>query len=351
MDISIILPVHNERGNLAPLIQEIEQAVGATGRPYEIIAVDDGSTDGSAELLRQLAAIMPFLKVLIFRRNSGQSAAFDAGFRNATGQIVVTMDADGQNDPADIVRMIALLEKQGYDFVAGNRARRRDGFVLRKLPSRIANFLIRRVTKTRLRDLGCSLKVYRREVTDELRLYGEMHRFIGVLVEGLGARTAELEVNHRPRQTGSSKYGITRTFKVLLDLLTVWFMRSYQTKPIYVFGGTGLLLGMISAVMLGVVAYQRVVNHIFVHLQPLFILAMIFAVMAVQFLGMGLIAEIMIRTYFESQRKPAYRIAQRIGFETSALRATPRITHLVNAPRPDAAAQDAPNPQPSITIR
>ena len=313
MDISVILPVYNERENLAALLNEIAAALDPLDRSYEVIAIDDGSTDGSDQLLRELVAQNPNLRVLLFRHNYGQSAAFDAGFRHAGGNVVVTMDADGQNDPADIPRMIALLEEQGYDFVAGNRAQRRDGFVMRTFPSRIANFIIRRVTGTRLRDLGCSLKVYRGELTRELRLYGEMHRFIGVLVEGLGARTGELAVNHRPRAAGRSKYGITRTFKVLLDLLTVWFMRGYQTKPIYVFGGIGILLGMISAAMSCVVAYQRLFNHVYVHLQPLFIVSMIFAVMAVQFLGMGLLAEIMVRTYFESQRKPTYLIGQTIG--------------------------------------
>ena len=173
------------------------------------------------------------------------------------------------------------------------------------------------VTGTKLRDLGCSLKLYRREVVAELRLYGEMHRFIGVLVEGMGVRTAEMTVHHRPRRAGSSKYGLARTFKVLLDLLTVWFMRGYQTKPIYIFGGIGMLLGMISAVLLGFVAWQRIVHHIFVHLQPMFTIAMIFSVMAVQFLGMGLLAEIMVRTYFESRHKASYLIGERIGFEAA----------------------------------
>src|SRR5438874_559409 len=314
-DISIILPIHNERENLCPLLDEIVHALLPLEREYEIIAVDDASTDGSDQLLRRLVSQNPRLRVIIFRHNQGQSAAFDAGFRHAAGQIIVTMDADLQNDPADIPAMLAMLEEQKLDFVAGRRANRRDGLVLRKLPSRIANFIIRRVTGTRLHDLGCSLKVYRREITDELRLYGEMHRFIGVLVEAIGARTGEIDVNHRPRPAGKSNYGITRTFKVLLDLLTVWFMRGYQTKPIYVFGTLGMLLGMVSVILMGIVAWQRLVNHIFVHLQPLFTIAMIFSVLAVQFLGMGLLAEIMVRTYFESRNKASYQIGERLGFE------------------------------------
>src|SRR5581483_3122243 len=224
MDISIVLPIYNERENLRPLLAEIERGLEPTHLSYEVIAVDDGSTDGSADLLRELAGEKDYLKVILFRQNFGQSAAFDAGFRAASGRLVVTMDADLQNDPADIPRMIEMLEQNQLDFVAGNRGDRKDALVLRKLPSRIANRLIRFVTGTKLHDLGCSLKLYRREFVSELRLYGEMHRFIGVLVEGLGARTMEMTVNHRPRRAGSSKYGIGRTFKVLLDLLTVWFM-------------------------------------------------------------------------------------------------------------------------------
>jgi glycosyltransferase involved in cell wall biosynthesis len=315
MDIAVILPICNERENLRALLEEIEHALEPTGYSFEVIAVDDGSTDGSADLLRDLASEKRYLKLIIFRQNYGQSAAFDAGFRAATAKWIVTMDADLQNDPADIPRMIELMERDHLDFVAGNRGDRKDGFVLRKFPSRIANLLIRAVTGTKLRDLGCSLKLYRREVVSELRLYGEMHRFIGVLVEGMGVRTAEMVVHHRPRRAGQSKYGLGRTFKVMLDLLTVWFMRGYQTKPIYIFGGIGLLLGAISTALLGFVAWQRVVNHIYVHLQPMFTIAMIFSVMAVQFLGMGLLAEIMVRTYFESRQKPSYLIGEKIGFD------------------------------------
>jgi glycosyltransferase involved in cell wall biosynthesis len=316
MDITIVLPVHNERENLRALVEEIECALTPTNRSFEIIAVDDGSDDGSSALIHDLANEKPFVRGIFFRKNYGQSAAFDAGFRAASGRLIVTMDADLQNDPADIPRMVAMIDEQGLDFVAGNRGKRQDGLVFRRMPSRIANWMIRRVTGTRLRDLGCSLKVYRREVVEELRLYGEMHRFIGVLVEGLGARIAETPVNHRPRRAGQSKYGLSRTFKVMLDLITVWFMRGYETKPIYIFGGIGMLLGMISGLLLAIVAWQRVINHIYVHLQPLFTIAMIFSVMAVQFLGMGLLAEIMVRTYFESRQKSSYLVSERIGFAT-----------------------------------
>jgi glycosyltransferase involved in cell wall biosynthesis len=315
MDISVILPVYNERENLCALIDEIAAALRPLEVEYEIIAVNDGSTDGSEALLRQLAGQRDDVKLISFRRNCGQSAAFDAGFVHACGDVVVTMDADGQNDPADIPRMIQYLHQQNLDFVAGERADRQDTLLARKLPSRVANWIIRRVTGTKVRDLGCSLKVYRGEIARELRLYGEMHRFIGVLVEGLGARTGQIAVNHRPRRAGCSKYGIGRAYKVLLDLMTVWFMRGYQTKPLYVFGSIGLLL-MAGAIGLSVfVLWEKIARGVWVHRNPLFLLSMAMSVVAVQFFGMGLIAEIMVRTYFESRQKPSYLIAERVGFD------------------------------------
>lgn len=314
IDVSVVIPVYNEEGNLRSLIEEIERALAPTSKTFEIIAIDDGSRDGSRQVLIELARQRPDLKVIVFRRNCGQSAAFDAGFRFASGRVIVTLDADRQNDPADIPKMLAMLD-EGYDVVTGFRAQRQDQFLLRTLPSRIANFIIRRVTKTQVRDLGCSLKVYRREITDELNLYGEMHRFIAVLVENMGARLAEVPVNHRSRTSGQSKYGLTRVFKVLLDLVTVWFMRSYHTKPIYVFGGVGLLLLGISGAISLYVLYEKFWLAIWVHRNPLFILSMILMVVGVQFLGLGLLAEIVVRTYFESQQKKSYNIASKIGFE------------------------------------
>ena len=335
MDVSIILPAHNERENLEPLLVELQQSLDATGRSYEIIAIDDGSIDGTGDLLKDLAARTPELKVLRFRQNYGQSAAFDAGFRHAAGRIVATMDADGQNDPADLPRMIELIDRDGYDFVIGYREHRQDGLLLRRIPSRVANFIIRRVTGTRVGDLGCSLKVYRREITDQLRLYGEMHRFIAVLVESLGARTVEVPVHHRPRTAGRSKYGLARSFKVLLDLVTVWFMRGYQTKPIYVFGGTGMLLGVFGLLLSVLVLYQKFVHGVWVHRNPLFTVAMIFSVMAVQFLALGILAEIMVRTYFESQHKTSYLIGSRVGFDGTSSRESapqrPILTHLLDS--------------------
>jgi glycosyltransferase involved in cell wall biosynthesis len=285
----------------------------------------------------------------MFRQNYGQSAAFDAGFRHASGRFVVTMDADLQNDPRDIPRMIDLLDREGYDFAAGRRAGRLDGWLFRRLPSALANAIIRKVTGTRLRDLGCSLKAYRRELTDELRLYGEMHRFIGVLVEGLGARTVEIAVNHRRRTAGQSKYGLTRVFKVLLDLLTVWFMRGYQTKPIYIFGGTGLVLGFASVGLSGLVLYQKLHNGVFVHRNPLFTLSMMLSVVAVQFLALGLLAEIVVRTYFESQRKAAYLIGDSIGFDPVRSGAGRDDAHEI-PPRSPLVVTIAPSVRKSSTV-
>ena len=309
MDISVVLPIFDEKDNVRPLLDELDSVLGPYGRSYEILAVDDGSRDGTRDILRKLADERPHLKLLFFRRNSGQTAAFDAGFRNATGDIVVTMDADLQNDPHDIPRMIEKLE-EGYDLVSGWRRKRKDGFVLRRLPSVIANTMIRKVTRAPIHDLGCSLKVYRKEITDELRLYGEMHRFIAPLAEAMGARIAEVEVNHRARQMGASKYGLNRTFKVMLDLLTVWFMRSFQTKPIYVFGGGGLALMMLGFATSMFVLWQKLAEGVWVHRNPMFLLAIMFTLVGVQFLGIGLVAEIMVRTYFESQQKTAYSISE-----------------------------------------
>lgn len=311
IDVTVVLPIYNEVENIEPLLLEIEEALST--RTFEVIAVDDGSKDGSRKLLSDLAARKTYLKTIFFRANSGQSAAFDAGFRHASGRIVITMDADRQNDPRDIPKMINLID-EGHDFVTGWRRKRRDGFFLRTLPSRIANFIIRKVTGTKLHDMGCSLKAYRREITDEMRLYGEMHRFISVLAEGLGARVTELEVNHRPRVAGQSKYGLARTFKVVLDLFTIWFMKGYQTKPIYVFGGVGLSMLALSFAISVFVLYEKFAQGAWVHRNPLFIMAVTISIMGVQLLALGLLSEMLVRTYFESQGKPAYSILSKNGF-------------------------------------
>ncbi len=314
LGLSVVIPVHNEVENVVALLDELVTVLSSQRRSYEVIVIDDGSTDGTTALLHKLAADRPYLKVIFFRRNFGQTAAFDAGFRAASGAMIVSMDGDLQNDPHDIPAMLDRLD-EGYDMIAGWRRARKDALVLRKVPSRIANWLIRKATATSIHDLGCSLRAYRREVTEELRLYGEMHRFISVLADSMGARIAEVEVNHRVRKAGVSKYGLRRTVKVMLDLMTVMFMRRYQTKPIYVFGGLGSLMAMGSTAIFGYVLWEKLHEGIWVHRNPLFLVAAMGMLVGVQLLATGLIAELIIRTYYESQGKRAYSIAGSAGFE------------------------------------
>jgi glycosyltransferase involved in cell wall biosynthesis len=313
--LSVLLPIKDEADNIVRLLDEIERALGPLGHPFEVIAVDDGSTDGSRALLEREAGRRAYLRVIRFRRNVGQTAAFDAGFRHATGDIIVTLDADLQNDPADIAPMLRMVEHEGYDFVTGWRRTRHDDLLLRKLPSRIGNWLIRLVTRTRIHDLGCSLRVYRRELTNELRLYGEMHRFIGVLLENIGGRVGEVEGTHRPRVAGVSKYRWPRAIKVVLDLLTVWFMHGYGTKPSHVFGGFGLVLLSASGLLTGWVLVEKYAFAIWVHRNPLLLGAVFLGVVGVQFVGLGLLAELLVRTYFEASGRVPYSVARTIGFE------------------------------------
>ena len=318
MDLSVVLPIFNERDNLEPLFDEIDKALAPSGLDYEIIAVDDGSRDGSRKWLRERASAQGRIRLVAFRRNCGQAAAFDAGFRHARGRIVATLDADLQNDPADIPKLIAMLEKDELDVVTGWRADRKDGMFLRKVPSRIANALIRRVTGTRVHDLGCSLKVYRKEITDEIRLYGEMHRFLVPLAEQQGARVGEMVVHHRARHAGTSKYGLGRTVKVLIDLVTVWFLHRYQTKPSYVFGGAGLAMLTLSLSTAAWVLWEKLGHGVWVHRNPLFLIAIVLGLLGAQSIGLGLLAEIVVRTYFESQGRSPYPVAERVGFPEPA---------------------------------
>jgi glycosyltransferase involved in cell wall biosynthesis len=311
---SVVIPVFNEVENLGALLDELEGVLSANYSSYEVIVVDDGSGDGTGPLLRRLVGERQHVRAVFLRRNFGQTAAFDAGFRAASGDIIVTMDGDLQNDPADIPAMVRKLD-EGCDLVAGWRWKRRDGALLRKLPSRVANWLIRKATQAPIHDLGCSLRVYRREITEELRLYGEMHRFISVLAFNMGARISEVKVNHRPRRAGSSKYGLRRTLKVVLDLITVLFLRRYQTKPIYVFGGLSLFMFAGAAALWMFVLWEKLSQGIWVHRNPLFVIAVMAALVAVQLMATGLIAELIIRTYYESQGKRTYSIAGHAGFD------------------------------------
>ena len=305
--VSIVVPLFNERDNVKELAGSIAEVMDAAGMSYEIIMVDDGSSDGTVDLLCDLQRTYPHIRIVQFRRNFGQTAALAAGFDHAAGQIVIPLDGDLQNDPADIPRMIEKLN-EGYDVVSGWRKHRKDKLFSRKIPSWIANFLISKITGVVLHDYGCTLKAYRREVVQHINLYGEMHRFIPALAKWSGASVTELEVNHRPRLHGVTKYGLSRIVKVLLDLVTVKFLGSFSTKPIHVFGGIGLVSLLCSMVTGMIVIYQKWVYHTDMSGNPLLLITALLIMMCVQFLLMGLLAEMMARTYHESQNKLTYVI-------------------------------------------
>ena len=308
-DLSIVIPIHNEAPNLRELFREFTEVLTKAGRPYEILLVDDGSTDESFEILRELQASDSRLRVIQFRRNFGQTAAFAAGFAHARGRYIVTADGDLQNDPADIPSMVARLEK-GDDIVCGWRKDRKDTFINRRLPSMIANRLISWATGVRLHDYGCSLKVFRAEVVKPLRLYGEMHRFLPALASEMGVRVSEQVVNHRARRFGRTKYGISRTIRVVLDLLTVKFLLSYSTRPLQVFGLYGVVMGALGTVVCGWVAYEKYFIAGWQDRTWLLLLGILLIMAGFQLLTLGLLAELQSRTYHESQNKPTYVIRQ-----------------------------------------
>ena len=313
LNLSIVVPVFNEEDNLHLLFDSIKAALESLPRSWEVVFVDDGSYDNSLNVLHELAEQdAGHVRVVSFRRNFGQTAAIVAGLDYAQGKIIVLLDADMQNDPADIPMMLDKLD-EGYDMVSGWRKARKDNYLTRTLPSNLANWLISRVTRVPLHDYGCTLKAYRRDVLEGFRLYGEMHRFIPVFANWVGARITEVQVNHRPRQYGKTKYGLERTVKVILDLFTVKFLVSYSSKPIYLFGGTGLALISGGGVMLLYLFVRRVLGTIAVLGSPLFQLAVMLLILGFQSFLMGLIAEMLVRTYYESQRKPTYRIRRTIN--------------------------------------
>lgn len=306
--ISVVVPLLDEQDNLPPLYEQITRSL--TGRhEYELIFIDDGSTDRSFEILKGLQASDPRVRVIRFRRNFGQTAALSAGFARARGEVVVALDADLQNDPADIPMLVAKLD-EGYDVVSGWRKVRHDAALKRKLPSRLANGLISYITGVRLHDYGCTLKAYRREILAETRLYGEMHRFIPALASWSGARVTECVVNHRPRTAGKAKYGLGRTLKVVLDLMTVKFLGSFSTKPIYAFGGLGLFTALLAFLFAWIVVYQKIEHKTDMSGNPLLLLSAVLVITTVQFILMGLIAELLVRTYHESQNRPTYVIRE-----------------------------------------
>ncbi len=313
-EISVVIPLYNEVESVQPLYDQLTAALEGMGRPYEIIIVDDGSTDGSFEALKRLHQKDARLRVIRLRRNFGQTPAFTAGFDAARGRWIVTMDADLQNDPADIPALMAKAE-EGYDVVSGWRVRRQDALLSRKIPSRVANWLIAQVTGVHLHDYGCSLKVYHRDVVKNIKLYGELHRFVPAVASGLGIRVAEVAVRHRPRELGQSKYAgwrntVTRTIKVLLDLLTVRFMLSYSTRPIHIFGTLGLLTSGAGFIMGLFLMYVKFILGENIGDRPLLMLAVLLMIVGMQFVTMGLLGELIVRTYHEAQDKPIYVVRE-----------------------------------------
>jgi glycosyltransferase involved in cell wall biosynthesis len=301
----------NEEENIPILYQELTDVLSGTGLEYELIFVDDGSTDRSYSILLDIQKCDDHLIIISFRRNFGQTAALSAGFDHARGDMIITMDADLQNDPRDIPRLIEKLG-EGYDLINGWRFDRKDPFINRRLPSIIANWVISTTTHVKLHDYGCTLKAFRKEITQNIRLYGEMHRFIPAIASGLGAAIAEVKVNHRERRFGKSKYGISRTIRVILDLITVKFLLSYSTRPIQVFGLLGFTSGMAGFLIAIVMTIQRQFYGIGIANRPMLLLAILLMFIGLQFVSLGLIAELQSRTYHESQNKPIYVIRKKI---------------------------------------
>ncbi len=310
MKVSIIVPVYNEEQNIGLLYKAVEKSAKTMGIPWELILVDDGSQDNSLEKIKDIVKEHPkHVSAVVLRRNFGQTAAIAAGIDHSEGEIIILLDADLQNDPADIPIMVKKLA-EGYDLVSGWRFHRQDKFLTRTLPSRIANSLISAVTGVKLHDYGCTLKAYRREVLTGFRLYGEMHRFIPVYANSVGAKIVEVKVHHHARKFGKEKYGLERVFKVILDLFTVKFLTSYSSKPIYLFGGTGIALITFSFISLLYLGIRRIIAKISPFSSPLFTIAIMIASMGFQSILMGLIAELLVRTYHESQNKPVYTVRE-----------------------------------------
>jgi glycosyltransferase involved in cell wall biosynthesis len=317
-DLSVVIPVFNEEPNVEPLYGELTTTLEAWGRPYELIFVDDGSTDGTFSVLERLHGVDNRLRVIQFRRNFGQTAAFAAGFAAAHGRLIATSDGDLQNDPEDIPRLAARID-EGYDVVCGWRKRRQDPFLSRRLPSMLANRLISWSTGVYLNDYGCSLKVFRSEVVKPLRLYGELHRFLPALASEQGVKIAEQPVNHRARVHGRSKYGIGRTMRVILDLMTVKFLLSYSTRPLQIFGLIGIPMGIVGGSILGYLGVMRILGLTSLNERmPLVTLGMLLVFIGLQFITLGLIAELQARTYHESQNKPVYAIRRVLGASEAA---------------------------------
>jgi glycosyltransferase involved in cell wall biosynthesis len=305
-DLSVVIPIYNEAPNIEPLYRELTEALEVSQRAYELILVDDGSTDDSWHIIAAIQARDPRMRAFRFRRNFGQTAAFAAGFAAARGRLIVTADGDRQNDPRDIPALAERLDREGADIVCGWRKDRKDAFLSRRVPSYLANRLISWATGVHLNDYGCSLKVFRAEVVKPLRLYGELHRFLPALASEVGVNILEVPVNHRPRQAGRSKYGISRTIRVVLDLVTVKFLLSYSTRPLQIFGLVGFGMGLTGGAIAAWLAYVRLIGQQAIGDRPLLLLAILLIFTGVQLVTIGLLAELQSRTYHESQSKPIY---------------------------------------------
>lgn len=310
--LSIIIPVYNEAENIAPLALEISEMAKKLTKPIEVIWIDDGSTDGTYSKLKEISVRNENTKIISFAGNFGQTAAIAAGIKYAKAEFIAILDGDGQNNPADIIFMLERLDKD-YDIISGWRKNRKDDWFTRTFPSHIANKIISQVTGVHLHDYGCTLKIYRAEFLKNINLYGEMHRFMPALAANLGARIMEVEVNHRPRLKGKTKYTLMRTFKVLLDLITVKFMGRYLAKPIYIFGGFGFVLGIVSLMLAFTTLYNKYYHQIYVKDQPLFIVSIFLAVIAVQMISLGVLMEIVVRIYYETKNRPPYFIREKIN--------------------------------------
>ena len=312
MDISVVVPLYNEEDNVQLLYEEIKGVLDTMAEQAEIVFVDDGSRDRTLAKLEAIQAGDDHVRVVSLRRNFGQTAAMTAGFDHARGGIIITMDGDLQNDPHDIPQLVGKLN-EGYDVVTGWRHDRQDAFLSRRLPSQLANRLISWVTGVGLHDYGCTLKAFRREVIDNINLYGEMHRFIPAIASGMGISFTEVKVNHRARRFGTSKYGISRTIRVVLDLITVKFMLSYATRPLHVFGTVGVVSSLLGVLIALVLTVQRQLYGVALANRPLLLLAVLLIFMGIQFITIGLLAELVVRTYHESQKKPIYYVRKVLG--------------------------------------
>ncbi len=314
LDISILVPFLNEAPNLEECHARISRAMGKLALSYEILFIDDGSKDGGAELVERIARQDPRAKLIQFYRNYGQTAAMSAGIKYASGRVIIPMDADNQNNPEDIPHLLEKM-KEGFGVVSGWREARKDHFLTRILPSRLANFLISAVTGVKLRDYGCTLKAYKAEYVKPIRLYGEMHRFIPAYSALMGASVAEVAVSHHPRTKGVSKYGLSRIFKVVLDLFTIKFLGAFATKPIYLFGSVGFSFLASSGLLGAWVLWDKYEHHVFAHRNPLLLLAVLTFIMGMLFVMIGLLAELLIRIYYESQNKDVFAIAKAVNLD------------------------------------